>query len=879
MKVRQVVWISALVITVITAATVINLFEYRLLPRFQAQEEALAEKNAAQTRILLHNNLAVIRAKIRSLAYWDVGYNYSTDPGYPRSEFETDSLNDPALADEDYDAFIWLDPRDQIIFARFRPPAAEAAYGPLSEEFAPWLIPGGWLNPSDKSQEVAGYLLVAGRPAMAVSSPVWPHSFKPGMPGGRAVALSYVDDETITGLAEFTGLDLRLVQASKSPLVEHWAERADGEGVYAAPENDNSYLFADVFDDLSGRPVFAVAGTLPRDLGHTAKGVRLYIYLVAALSLAMCFLTFIGVLELALLRPLMDMRRTVLKIKDEHHRTEDVALTPSGPLEFRQLAEAINDMVRTVREKEAGFLAANEASRAKSEFLASMSHEIRTPMNGVLAVADLLMDEDLTIEQHEYVETIADSGRTLLGIINEILDYSKLEAGKVHLEEAPFNLADTIDGVVRLMTPAAESKDLELACDYPPQMPRLFIGDAARLRQILTNLVGNAVKFTESGYVLIEAGFNRESGELTIKVIDTGIGISRESRGRLFRKFEQAESNTARRYGGTGLGLPISKHLVEMMGGALEVESEPGAGSSFIFRLNLPLAENAAAVPPPAPVMAGGRIFLAMSGLSGRILARQLQAEGYPVELADDVDQALDMLSSYAAESPRTPYALKLVERGLEGGGSEELAVSMSFKGLKPLAELEGATLMLASANDRKARELSREQGFDAVVSKPVSLNRLMEALRRLKKDRNSPARLEDQSAGRADIFRGRYLVVDDNSLNRMVAQRMLEKLGGVVETAEDGAEAAELLEKEKFDIVFMDCLMPVMDGYSATRLIRSREGGRAAGRQLIVAMTANALAGDREKSLAAGMDDYIAKPFNKADLVGILRKYQPAGA
>jgi len=552
--------------------------------------------------------------------------------------------------------------------------------------------------------------------------------------------------------------------------------------------------------------------------------------------------------------------------------------------EFRDLSEAINDMVRTVREEESKLLAATEASRAKSEFLASMSHEIRTPMNGVLAVADLLMDEDLTIEQQEYVGTIVDSGRTLLNIINDILDFSKLEAGKVRLESVPFDLPNLIDGVVRLLVPAAESKGLELAFDYPPKAPRCFLGDPGRLRQVITNLAGNAIKFTESGYVLIETMYNAAGGELIIRVRDTGIGISPEGQSRLFQKYEQAEADTTRRFGGTGLGLPISKQLVEMMGGEMGLESVLGEGSTFFFRLVLPRAEAEGRAPDgeETALAAGSRIFLAMSRLSGQILARQMEEEGFVVDLADSVGRAVEILSGSRAEvHPR--YALNLIERGLDGGGSLALTAALKNQGLKPWTP-RCLLLMVASANDRRARVQYREEGFAAVIFKPVALDKILETVIRLNKD--SPETAEGvsrpKSAGSRPrhSFQGRLLVVDDNALNRMVAQRMLEKMGARVDTADNGREALERLMRQNYDLVFMDCLMPEMDGYEATRAIRRAEaaetgsGGRS--HQLVVAMTANAMAGDREKSLEAGMDDYISKPFNMSDLLEILQKYLP---
>ncbi len=877
MRVRQVVWTTSLVIAVIATAAAIQLFEHQFLPRFQSMEEALVEKSAHQARSIMDNELEVIAAKMKSLATWDVAYDYSLDQ-YTRDVFEVESLNDEALSNEDYDVFIWMDREGRVMFARARG-GPEDPYVAPGEEITSWLKAGADLNPADSNAVVSGYQILDGRPAMAVSVPVRPHTYQVEVPGGRAVVLSYIRDSMLEKIRDFTGTPLQLLPAASSPEVVGWAEQAGEDNTYSYPESDTEYAFVNVTRDLSRDPIFAVKGSLARDLDRTAQGVRTAIILASGLSLFLCFLAFLTFVEVALLRPLLGIQKAVLQIKKEGHRRE-TKLVPRGLKEFRELSEAINDMVRTVKEEEAKFLAATEASRAKSEFLANMSHEIRTPMNGVLAVADLLMDEDLTIEQQQYVETIVDSGRTLLSIINDILDFSKLEAGKVRLESVPLNLPEVIDAVVRLLVPAAESKHIELAFDYPPQAPRLFLGDPGRLRQIITNLAGNAVKFTAEGHVLIETRFREPEGELVISVKDTGAGISKEGQARLFQKFEQAELDTARRFGGTGLGLPISKQLVEMMGGRIYAESGPGRGSAFTFEVRLPVLEPPAGeAPPPAVLPREARIFLAVSGLSGQILASHFREAGYGPLLAPDVNQAVALLDRIGPPND-SPPTLLLVERGLEGGGSDALIEAFEKRSLYPFPP-GILPLLLASGNDRKARLKIREQGFAALITRPPSLGRILEAATRHLdqshgQDQAGPGPARTGGAGRSRLsLSARLLVVDDNALNRMVAQRMLEKMGGRVETAENGREALERLSAQKYDLVFMDCLMPEMDGYEATRQLRRRE--RETGdHQIVVAMTASALAGDREKSLEAGMDDYISKPFNMSDLVEILRKCLP---
>ncbi|UQZ90654.1 hypothetical protein C4J81_16155 [Deltaproteobacteria bacterium Smac51] len=735
MRVRQVVFLASSLIALITIISVLSLFEYRLMPHFRNMEIALVGRSAQQVHNMMLNDLKILNTRLASLTKWDLAYEYSRGSIAPE-QFEEDSLNDAALDAGDFDVYIWVNGAGEIIFARYRQPDGYVDYGPLPDYFSGWLKPGGVLIPKDPMRSIDGYLNIDGNPALVASVPVVPHSYEVDTPGGRVIGMTYITEPVINVVRNFTGINILLIKndAENEAQVAEWVKLADRDGIYLFPETDSRYAFVITPPDLAGEPVFAVIGRIPRDIGQTAAGVRKFVFLVLGLCLLLCFLTFIGFLELALMRPLVGIRRAVLKIKEDGPEQQTM-LVPAGLSEFRDLSNSINDMVHTVRDEQAKVVAAAEANRAKSEFLASMSHEIRTPMNGVLAVTELLSEENLTDRQKDYVNTIAESGHTLLTIINDILDLSKLEAGKIELESLSLDMKTIIDSVINLLGPAAQKKGLELAANYEPGTPRHFLGDPGRIRQVLVNLVGNGVKFTQEGYVHIDVETS-EDNELIVSVKDTGIGVSEEARERLFQKFEQAGLDTTRKFGGTGLGLAISKRLVEIMGGEMWLESVLGKGSTFYFRLRLPLAEH------------------------------------FPTA--------------------------------------------------------------------------------DELAAKPVRSKR--------------------------PTFKGSLLVVDDNAVNRMVAARMLEKLGNVVATAENGREALTCMEESGYDVVFMDCQMPELDGYEATRMQRRKESETSCGHQIIIAMTANAMAGDREKTLEAGMDDYISKPFKIDDMVNVLARFLPPG-
>ncbi|WP_290579558.1 response regulator [Ketobacter sp.] len=560
-----------------------------------------------------------------------------------------------------------------------------------------------------------------------------------------------------------------------------------------------------------------------------------------------------------------ELSKQHLKLEAEvQERTHELRITNEN---LEKTVKALQQANRAIRISEENKRIAEASARSKAHFLANMSHELRTPMNGVLGMLSLLQDTELNEEQREYLGVAYDSGHVLLELINNVLDLSKIEQGKLVLESIPFDLRRSLEEVFTIVAESAQGKGLELALDWTPSTPTQVIGDPVRFKQLMLNLVGNAIKFTQSGHVLVTFRLVGDFGarkRYRFEVCDTGVGIKDEVAEVIFEKFSQADPSTTREYGGTGLGLALCKQLTRLMEGQIGVHSEFGSGSTFWFEVYFQGQEEASESKRWIEPESARFLLLEPSRAAQSSFASYLGAMGAKTDAVADTESFVGRLESRERDYHGVILSLN--------AGVEVVRPMLTAK---LLSQRFGNGQILVCGTTHQRHLLTAEERLQhTFVVKPLRYDRLLAALDDAVGEKISRDTVELSEGKVIALQNRRLLVVEDNPVNQQVARGRLERLGFDVHVAENGAAALEMLNREHYDLIFMDCQMPVLDGYQATRRIRENEQ-RSRGRHIpIVAMTAHALAGDREECIRAGMDDYVSKPFRTEELKSILARW-----
>lgn len=841
-----------------------------ILPTFLEFEEEAASQNRERIAALLDQTLDDVRIMNLEYSVWDQTYDYVLGR---RPQFAEENLEPSYWHAVDIHLMMIFDADGERLSAMFGHPVDNSSVDIDWALDEPLTVDHPLVRHSDPGHSITGIIKTRLGPMLVASFPILTSDGSGPVVGSLITGQILTHDkvaeigEQASTVVHFYSTDLTRAE----PRVARAVGRLIESGNHALVEvHDGAIYSYELLQDIFGQPAGVLEIVSPREISQIGVAtVRAAGWSLAAAS-AVFLLAALRFMNGLIIGPIRRLTDTILSIQETGDLSVEIGHKSND--EVGVLAREFNiltDRLDNARgDLEAARDEALESVRAKSEFLARMSHEIRTPMNGVLGMTELLRDTPLNLKQQRFAQTIYDSAESLLTIINDILDFSKMEAHSIRLEEVDVDMQTLIEETLDGVATSASARNIELVNQARLDLDCAVKSDPVRLRQVLTNLLANGIKFTHEGEVVLIANTGEHSVDrvsIHFEVRDTGIGIKPESQQEIFSAFTQEDGSTTRLYGGTGLGLAISRQLVEMMGGTLTVDSTPGEGSSFSFTLSLRKGEAIDSKPGGHHQhIAGSRALIVDDNATNReILEHQLNGWRASTDSAVSADDALEKLEAAVASGEIYDFAILDVHMPEKDGIqlAEAIRLNPALKELR----LVVLSSVAESVSDKKMSELC----ISNQLTKPVRQAHLYDALVDMLNGSGSASVARPLRRAK-QMMSGRILLAEDNPVNRMVAANILENLGLEVVVAENGEEALQKLENESIDLVLMDCQMPKMDGFEATRAIRGHES--ANGRRVpIVALTANALEGDREKCLESGMDEYMSKPFTSEEIQEVL--------